>query len=439
LLHFSHIDKNSERYCYTLTKDDSINEILEWALQYKILSYFNSNDYYKQAESKYFYNKYDFLLAFKTSYNTNNTVHNMNQLNEFINNKTDWLIGYLGYDLKNDLHNLESKNLDYIHFDKLFFFIPDIVIYKENDVIIIESIKEINIKDFTKAIKEHSIKTVYKQSRINTKSRFSKKEYIETVNKIKDEIQFGNVYELNFCQEFYSSECKINPWDTYKNLVRISPTPFSVYFRQNDKYIISSSPERYITRQAEKIISQPIKGTIRKSNNKDEDKHLVLELRSSVKEQSENIMIVDLVRNDLSRTASQASVKVEELCGIYSFKQLHQMISTVSSELRENKNNVDVIKSSFPMGSMTGAPKIKAMELIEKFEKTKRGLYSGSVGYFSPNGDFDFNVVIRSFLYNESNKYLSYTVGSAITIKSNAESEYEECLLKAKAIRECLQ
>ena len=149
-------------------------------------------------------------------------------------------------------------------------------------------------------------------------------------------------------------------------------------------------------------------------------------------------MIVDLVRNDLSKTAKQASVKVEELCGIYSFKQVHQMISTISSEIDQETHFVDVIKSMFPMGSMTGAPKIEAMKLIEKFEKTKRGLYSGAVGYINPQGDFDFNVVIRSILYNFDKKYLSFSVGSAITAKSIAESEYDECLLKTEAIKKAI-
>ena len=150
-------------------------------------------------------------------------------------------------------------------------------------------------------------------------------------------------------------------------------------------------------------------------------------------------MIVDLVRNDLSRIAKKDSVKVDELFGVYTFDQVHHMISTISCELREDKGLKDVFEATFPMGSMTGAPKIRAMELIEKFEQTKRGLYSGAVGYISPEGDFDFNVVIRSMQYNALNKYLSFMVGGAITIGSDAELEYEECLVKAKALFEVLE
>jgi para-aminobenzoate synthetase component 1 len=153
---------------------------------------------------------------------------------------------------------------------------------------------------------------------------------------------------------------------------------------------------------------------------------------------AENLMIVDLVRNDLAKSSKPGSVKVEELFGIYSFKQLHQMISTVSSIKRENVDPVEVIKNAFPMGSMTGAPKIRAMELIEKYETTKRGVYSGASGYFTPEMDFDFNVLIRSIFYNDTANKLSFQVGSAITYDADPEYEYKECLLKAKAIFEIL-
>ena len=149
-------------------------------------------------------------------------------------------------------------------------------------------------------------------------------------------------------------------------------------------------------------------------------------------------MITDLVRNDLSRTAQKGTVQVQELCGIYSFQQVHQMISTITSKLDDKYSLIDVLKLTFPMGSMTGAPKISAMKIIEELEATKRGLYSGAIGYFSPNGDFDFNVVIRSILYNQEKKYVSFSVGSAITSLSNPEDEYEECMLKAGAMHEVL-
>ena len=203
--------------------------------------------------------------------------------------------------------------------------------------------------------------------------------------------------------------------------------------------MLSASPERYLKKSGNTIISQPIKGTAKRSKNKTEDAQLKTELENNTKERSENIMIVDLVRNDLSQTAIKGSVKVEELCKVYTFNQVHQMISTITSQIETTTHPIEVIKTTFPMGSMTGAPKISAMNIIEQLEETKRGLYSGAVGYFSPTGDFDFNVIIRSILYNATNKYVSYSVGSAITAKSDPQSEYEECLIKAKAMCEVLE
>ena len=197
-----------------------------------------------------------------------------------------------------------------------------------------------------------------------------------------------------------------------------------------------ASPEQYLQKTGNKIISKPIKGTIKRSSEFEEDELLKAKLFNSEKDKSENVMIVDLVRNDFSKCAEKGSVKVDELFGVYSFPQVHQMISTVSARLKAGVSGVSAIKSSFPMGSMTGAPKIKAMELIEKEEVFKRGLYSGSVGYFNPEGDFNFNVVIRSLFYSPELTQLSFAIGGAITDGSNALDEYEESLLKAKAIFE---
>ena len=217
-------------------------------------------------------------------------------------------------------------------------------------------------------------------------------------------------------------------------LNEISPTPFSCYYKQQDKYLISASPERFLKKVKDKIISQPIKGTIKRGLDKNEDSLLRDKLYNDPKERAENVMIVDLVRNDLSRTAKKGSVKVDELFGIYEFSQVFQMISTITSKVEDDTNIIDIIKNAFPMGSMTGAPKVRAMELIEEFEKSKRGLYSGSVGFITPNNDFDFNVIIRSILYNQSRNYVSFTVGGAITSLADPEKEHEECMLKAEAM-----
>jgi para-aminobenzoate synthetase component 1 len=254
-----------------------------------------------------------------------------------------------------------------------------------------------------------------------------------------EHIYRGDIYEANFCQEFYIKNTQINPLETYWKLNSISKPPFATFIKLNDKYLLSASPERYLKKTGTKIISQPIKGTAKRSKDSVEDKRLKEQLAIDEKERSENIMIVDLVRNDLSKTAKKGTVKVVELCQVYTFPQVHQMISTISSEIEETEHPVHVLESTFPMGSMTGAPKISAMKIIETLEETKRGVYSGAVGYFTPDSNFDFNVVIRSILYNHSQQYVSFSVGSAITAKSNPLKEYEECLIKAKAMREVLE
>jgi para-aminobenzoate synthetase component 1 len=248
-----------------------------------------------------------------------------------------------------------------------------------------------------------------------------------------DYINKGDIYEANFCMEFFA-EGEINPISKFQRLNEISKPPFAVYFKNNKHFLLSASPERYLKKEGIKIISQPIKGTAKRFLDAKADEIAKQKLALDLKERSENIMITDLVRNDLSRTAQKGSVQVEELCGIYSFLQVHQMISTVTSLIDNQYSVIEVIKNSYPMGSMTGAPKISAMKIIEELEETKRGLYSGAVGYFTPNGDFDFNVVIRSILYNQENQYISFSVGSAITSLSVPENEYEECLLKANAM-----
>jgi para-aminobenzoate synthetase component 1 len=273
---------------------------------------------------------------------------------------------------------------------------------------------------------------------LSIKLKIHKGAYKEKVKQILSHIRRGDIYEANFCQEFYAHG-SINPLTTYHNLNAISSPPFATYLKLDAHYLLSATPERYIKKIGEKVISSPIKGTAARSRDEEEDHAFAKALSQDPKERSENVMIVDLVRNDLSRIAKKGSVRVEELCRVYPFKQVYQMISTVACELGLGISQVDVIRATFPMGSMTGAPKVSAMQIIEDLEETKRGLYSGTVGYFTPDGDFDFNVIIRSILYNASENYISYSVGGAITAKSDPDKEYAECLLKAKAMRAVLE
>jgi len=357
------------------------------------------------------------------------------ELENYKKEVSDWIFGYLTYDLKNDVENLSSSNFDGINFPCLHFFQPKVIFLLKDNKLELKFINE----DFSaeKALQEilnEKCELNIKENRLNIQPRIPKNSYIDKVESIRHHIKIGDIYEANFCQEFYSENAIIDPVKKYLDLNSISTPPFASFYKLDDKYLISASPERFIRKKGNKIVSQPIKGTAKRGKNFEEDQKIKEELRSNIKERAENIMIVDLVRNDLTKTAKRGSVKVEELCEIYTFQQVHQMISTISSEIDDNTSAISVIKNAFPMGSMTGAPKIRAMQLIELYESTKRGLYSGAVGYIDEKGNFDFNVIIRSILYNENKNYLSFTVGSAITYKSDAEQEYDETLLKANAM-----
>ena len=410
------------------------SKLLIWAQQFEAISWLDSNQYHQK------YSSFDAILAVDefTSIKTDYT-NAFEALKEYQSITKDYLFGYLSYDLKNDVEKLTSNNFDGLHFADLYFFQPQRIISIKGNTIEFSYLKMIDDEidtDFEAilAIELHQELKV-SQEKIKVKLRIHKDEYYQKVHTILSHIHRGDIYEANFCQEFYAENATINPLEVYHHLNEISEPPFATFLKCEHQYLLSASPERYLKKEGKKVVSQPIKGTAKRLISKVDDEQIAFELARDEKERSENVMIVDLVRNDLSRTAIKGSVKVEELCKVYSFKQVHQLISTVVSEVENTTHPVDIIRETFPMGSMTGAPKVSAMKIIETQEETKRGLYSGAVGYFTPNGDFDFNVVIRSILYNEANKYVSFSVGGAITAKSTPEKEYEECLLKAKAMK----
>ncbi len=410
------------------------NHLLAWGQQYETIVHLDSNEYEQT------YSSFDCVLAVEefTSIKTD-SFNAFESLKEYQSYTKDYLFGYLSYDLKNDTEHLKSQNFDGLLFPEMYFFQPQKIIFiKDNEVqFLYLRVVDDEIEDDFEDIINFNLNTirVAKSATVRIKLRTHKDEYHRKVTQVINHIHRGDIYEANFCQEFYAENAEINPYATYTHLNKISKPPFATFFKNDDLYLLSASPERYIRKEGTKIISQPIKGTAKRYVDKVEDDKTAYDLARDEKERSENIMIVDLVRNDLSRTAKKGTVRVEELCKVYPFEQVHQLISTVVSEIKEDIHPVDVIRDTFPMGSMTGAPKISAMKIIENLENTKRGLYSGAVGYFTPDGDFDFNVVIRSILYNQTQKYISYSVGGAITAKSIPEKEYEECLLKAKAMK----
>jgi para-aminobenzoate synthetase component 1 len=405
-------------------------QLLSWAQQFSEIVFLDSNSYPQNKSN------YEFLLAVDSFTSIKTDFQNaFEDLNQYQQITKDWLFGYLSYDLKNDTEGLQSQNFDGLSFPDLYFFQPKkLFLFKENQLEIhYLNMCDDEIEEDFENIVNFQIDNLATSNSIQIQQRIPKKIYLEKISKMLEYINNGDIYEANFCMEFFA-KCKINPIDKFQKLNAISKPPFAVFFKNNKHFLLSASPERYLKRDGELIVSQPIKGTSKRFSNSIEDEISKENLSLDPKERSENIMITDLVRNDLSRTAQKGTVKVEELCGIYSFLQVHHMISTITSKIDAQFSSVDLLKTTFPMGSMTGAPKISAMKIIEELEETKRGIYSGAVGYFKPNGDFDFNVVIRSILYNQEKEYVSFSVGSAITSQSIPEKEYEECMLKANAM-----
>ena len=321
--------------------------------------------------------------------------------------------GLLSYDLKETFNSLKSDNYDFNHRNETVFF--------KSEAVFEGVINDLDIKELP---------------RVSFRALESKEEYLTKVNQLKKHLHDGDIYEINYCTSFVAENVQLNPIDLYAKLNDLSPMPFSGLFKNDDVWVICASPERFLTKEGQKVISQPIKGTMRRGSTTKEDDDNRAFLEESDKERGENLMIVDLVRNDLNRICKTDTVKVPELFGIYPYPRVFQMISTVEGEIQRNKSFNEVLRATFPMGSMTGAPKLKAMQLIEKYENFRRGYFSGSLGWFK-NGDFDFNVIIRSLIYNESRRTLTFSVGSAITFLCDAEQEYEECLLKASAIQSC--
>jgi len=408
--------------------------MLNWANRFNIFCLLDNQHYNFTAPA------FECLLAAGSKKNiTARAGTAYNTLKDFYNEHKGWLFGHLAYDLKNETEKLTSNNFDGIGFDDMHFFVPEIVLkITEKQVTIFF---DGDAKKIFDAIQNESPVVVQNERpAVVIKNRIGKDEYISVIQKLRQHSLRGDCYEINFCQEFFAEHTVIDPLYTYHRLIRLSPNPFAALYKMNDRFCICASPERYLKKQGNKIISQPIKGTTtRDLLNEANDLYNKNYLSQSEKEKSENVMVVDLVRNDLSRVCKKGTVKVDELFGVYSFPQVHQMISTISGEIKEGLDWIDIVRATFPMGSMTGAPKKNVMELIEQYEHSRRGLFSGAIGYIDPSGDFDFNVVIRSMFYNASTQYLSFEAGSGITFYSDAEKEYEECLLKAAAMVSVLE
>jgi len=434
-------------------------QLLAWANSHPVAVFLDSNSFPDQTHQTW-----ECLVAVgAASVFEANSGQAFAGLKKYYDEKRDWLFGFFGYDLKNEVEKLQSEHPDGIGLPDLFFFQPKIVIgirrpiydlrftnddSKSEPVMVevyalldepeniwktIQNIQPVPQPSPGSQIVNRNSKIVHPQNRT------SLPDYLATVRSIRRHIIAGDVYEMNLCQEFFAEQAQIQPVAVFERLNERTKAPFAAFMRLHDRYLLCASPERFLRKEGQSLISQPIKGTRRRHADPEEDERAREELRNSEKDRAENVMIVDLVRNDLARNCLPGSVRVDELFGIYSFQTVHQMISTVSGVLQPGTHPVEAIRDAFPMGSMTGAPKVMAMQLIEQYEKTRRGLYSGAVGYFAPDGDFDFNVVIRSILYNAASGYLSCQVGGAIVYDSEPEQEYEECMVKVGAMLQSLE
>jgi len=404
-------------------------QILHWVNQFSVCSFLDNHQYASAHHSLE-------CIAAAGEIGIIKGTNTAEEIDLFYQSNQDWLFGHFAYEY-NAKHIDGSQQKNPINFSEAFFFRPDHILTLNEEGLIIETHSLDPDQIFTQIIATNI--AVKNSGPILIRAGMSKENYIATIQQLQAHIQQGDCYEINFCQEFHSENAAANPVSLYKQLTQLSPTPFACYYKENDAHLICASPERWLKKLGDKIISQPIKGTVKREPfNTTKDEALKKALSLSSKDRSENVMVVDLVRNDFSMVCKAGTVKVDELFGIYSFPQVHQMISTISGQLMEEVGIKELVETGFPMGSMTGAPKKKVMELIHQYESIERGIFSGAVGYINPNKDFDFNVVIRSLLYNSQNKYLSYLVGSGITIYSNPELEYEECLLKASAMEKVL-
>lgn len=349
-------------------------------------------------------------------------------LQTFRARNNSWLFGYLGYDLKNYVEKLNSSNPDPIGAPDMYFMIPRFLLevnHKTGNKKVIKG-KMPNVQAIEVIAKSQQQEFSIGDIELQT----NRQSYLKKIEEAQYRIKEGDFYEINLSHRM-STVFSGSPFQLYKNMLQAGPVPFGSFLQVQDLTVCCQSPERFLLKEGTTVFSQPIKGTARRGTTNEEDEHLIEALSTSEKEQAENLMIVDLVRNDLSRIARKGSVKVPELFAIQSFGTVHHMVSTIIADAEET-DPVIILKACFPMGSMTGAPKISAMKSIEELEDYKRGIYSGAIGYIAPDDNFDFNVVIRTAVIKNGRLY--YAVGGAITADSNCQHEWGETQIKARAL-----
>ncbi len=394
-------------------------KLVHWANSFPIFSFLDSNNHKEN------YHKYDFICAI-------DILDTFEFTKDFQPKLDNFYFGHLTFDIYCKDDNTKS-NSNFIEFEKSFLYLPRYIIYGlENRVYFNRNLIEaMEIKDHIDNI---NLKT-YHIPNINFIPRINQYDYSKKVLSIQNKIQEGDFYELNFCIELIAENIELSPIETFQIINSTTKAPMSALVKYRDKYILSFSPERFMAKRGNVLIAQPIKGTARRNLlNADLDDDLKTQLENSEKERAENSMIVDLMRHDLTFYAIPGTVLVREYCKVYSFQTVHQMISTVSAELQDENEAIKALFKALPAASMTGAPKKIVVETILELENFSRGIYAGHIGYIDNQGDFDFNVVIRTLEFDSLAKKASIHVGSAITLLSNPKDEYDECLLKAQGI-----
>lgn len=424
-----HVQRNKATFSITAEQYETIKQrMLNWSKQFSILLFLDSNG------NRDKYSRYDCLLGIGMHHAKD--ISSLKDLYQFHGANSDWLLGHINYDFKNNLEpKLSSRHQTVVGFPDFFFFQPEVVCYipAGTNELTIETLFTDPQQVYNEIINStHEISGYIPEAGFI--KRTDKQVYLDTVEKLRRHIKEGDCYEINYCTEGYAENVEMEPVAVFNALNKLSRAPFAAYYRNEHRYMVCASPERYIRKEGRTVLSQPIKGTARRGQDEETDEVIKNKLYNSIKDRAENVMITDLVRNDLARSCAPGSIHVDELFGMYTFPQVHQMISTISGTLGQGRTFTDALKYSFPMGSMTGAPKIKVMELIDQYEDTRRELFSGTVGYITPGADFDFNVIIRSLFYNSESRRLSYQSGGAITYDSIPESEWEEMRLKAWAL-----
>ncbi|GCD77049.1 para-aminobenzoate synthase [Thermaurantimonas aggregans] len=406
---------------------DFYTKLVRWGFEYPECFVFDSGGY----TSDRFY-RYDWLIMVDAVHRLSWSEVAHIQPSQV----ADWMGFLLPYDFKQTLLGHLNSGKVFFEISDGIFFIPRWVFYSKNGKVFAE-LREPDVHKLPQilAFIDNQPDHVPEQANLPAyRAHTGKEEYLAAFEKVVNHLLRGDIYEMNYCV-YYSSRKPID--DIPGVWLKISSqkgAPMSGLFKFGSTCVLSQSPERFFTLRSSTIYSQPIKGTIRRGLDTASDDSLKKKLFESTKERAENVMIVDLVRNDISRISEPGSICVEELFGIHTFAKVHQMISTISGKLSENVTLEQIFKALFPMGSMTGAPKLSAMNIIRQVESHDRGIYSGTAGYIDPKGDMDCNVIIRSIVTDLATGISYIGVGSAVTVYANAEDEYQECLLKLTSV-----